>query len=72
MQKLWDTVKRLSLHITGIDEREESQVNSIDQLFNKIIGENVSKLIKVIQIQEINIEFKIDETRKETPTIYHY
>lgn len=58
-------MKRLSLHITGIDEREESQVN-------KIIGENVPKLKKVIQIQEINIEFKIDETRKETPTIYHY
>lgn len=65
-------MKRLSLHITGIDEREESQVNSIDQLFNKIIGENVPKLRKVIQIQEINIEFKIGETRKETPTIYHY
>lgn len=65
-------MKRLSLHITGIDEREESQVNSIDQLFNKIMGENVPKLRKVIQIQEINIEFKIDETRKETPTIYHY
>lgn len=34
-----------------IDERE-SQVNGIDQLFNKIIGENFLKLRKDILIQK--------------------
>lgn len=30
MQKLWDTTKRPTLHIIGIDKREESQVNGTD------------------------------------------
>lgn len=32
-----------SLSIIGIDEKEESQVNGIDQIFNKIIEEKLPK-----------------------------
>jgi hypothetical protein len=46
MQEICDLTKKQifnkSLH------KEESQVNDIDQIFNKIRGENISKLRKVI------------------------
>lgn len=37
-------MKKASFPIIGIDEREESQVNGIDQIFKKIIEENFPKL----------------------------
>lgn len=36
MQEIWDTMKRPSLFIISIQEREESQVNGNDQIFNMI------------------------------------
>lgn len=43
---MWDTIKRQSLQIIGIDEGEESWVSGIDQIFNMIIEENIPKLKK--------------------------
>lgn len=43
VQRLWDTMKRPKFLIIGIDEREESQISGIDQLFNKITDESVPK-----------------------------
>lgn len=43
VQRLWDTMKRPKFLIIGIDEREESQVSGIDQLFNKITDKSVPK-----------------------------
>lgn len=45
---MWDKVRRPNLRTKGIHKGEESQVNVIDQMFNKIIEENLSKLRKGI------------------------
>jgi hypothetical protein len=39
MQELWVTERSPNLQITGIAEREQSQVNGIDQIFNETIEE---------------------------------
>lgn len=48
IQKMWDTIKRQSLQIIGIDEGEESWVSGIEQIFNMIIEENIPKLKKKV------------------------
>lgn len=49
---MWDTIKnKNNLQIIGIDDGEY-QINSIDQVFNKIIQENFHTLRKSIHIQE--------------------
>ena len=50
MQEMWDTMKRPNLCIIGT-EKEESQDNGIDQIFNRIVEENFPKLRKDIPIQ---------------------
>lgn len=41
MQELFNTMKRPNLWIIGIEEeKKESQVNGIDQFFNRIREEN--------------------------------
>lgn len=40
-----------NLQITGIDEKEESQVNGIEQVFNTIMDDNFPKQRKDVQIQ---------------------
>lgn len=48
MQELWDTVKRPNLLIMSIDKEKESQVKGIDQVFNRIIEENIPILRKCL------------------------
>ena len=48
---MWDNIRRPNLQIIGIEEGEESQVNGLDQIFNKIIEETFPKLRKNIPIQ---------------------
>lgn len=36
MQEIWNTVRKLSLQIIGMDEVEEFQVNGINQTFSRI------------------------------------
>jgi hypothetical protein len=52
MQDLWDPIKRPNLWIMGIEEVEEIQAKSIENIFNKIIAENFPNLKKerVIQV----------------------
>jgi hypothetical protein len=40
---MWNTIKRQNLWIIRIDEKEENQDNSIDQIFNKTIEEKFPK-----------------------------
>ena len=63
-QEMWDTMKRSNPCIIGVEE-EESQENSIDHIFNRIIDENFPKVKKrqPIQIQEAHRT----PNRKETP-----
>ena len=44
--EMCDIMKRPNLHIIGIEKGEESQDNTIDQIFNRIIEENFPKLKK--------------------------
>lgn len=44
-------MKRINLQIVAIDERDESQINDIDQIFKKIIKGNFPKLRKNMLIQ---------------------
>jgi hypothetical protein len=46
IQKMWDTVKRQDPLITDTGEGNESQVNGIDQIFNKLMEDNFVKLRK--------------------------
>jgi hypothetical protein len=44
MQGIWDTMKRPNLQIMGVEEGEETQTKSTDNLFNRIIAENFPNL----------------------------
>lgn len=46
MQETRDTMKRPNHQNIKIDEGKEPQLNCIDQIFNKIIEQNFSKLMK--------------------------
>lgn len=41
LQNLWDTLKRPNLPIPGIEKGYETKSESIDNLFDKIIVENL-------------------------------
>jgi hypothetical protein len=43
MQEMWNTIKRQNLYVRGIDKREKSRANVIEQIFNKITEENFHK-----------------------------
>jgi hypothetical protein len=51
VQELTDSIKRPSLRIMGIEEREKVQAKGIHNIFNKIITENFPKLEKAMPIQ---------------------
>jgi hypothetical protein len=51
MQEPTNSVKRLNLRITGIEEGEEVQTKGIHNIFNKIIIENFQNLEKVMPIE---------------------
>jgi hypothetical protein len=46
MQEAWDTMKRPSLIIIGIEEAEESQLQGPGNVSNKIVEENFPNLEK--------------------------
>lgn len=52
MQELFNTMKRPNLWIIGIEEGRESQVNGIDQFFNRIREENFPKKGRHIRSQQ--------------------
>jgi chromosome segregation ATPase len=54
MQDIWDTMKRPNLQIMGVEEGEEIQTKGPDNLFNRVIAENIPNLEKerVTQMQE--------------------
>ena len=65
---MWDTLKRPSLNIIEVEEGEESEDNTNNQSFNRIIEENFPKLKKTIPYEyKKHIEHQTDRTRKETP-----
>jgi chromosome segregation ATPase len=51
MQELTDSIKKLNLRITGIEEGDEVQAKGISNIFNKIITENFPNLEKTMPIQ---------------------
>ena len=54
IQEIWDTAKRPNLRIIGIEEGEEIQLKGTENIFNKIIEENIPNLKKdmPMKIQE--------------------
>ncbi|KAL6046108.1 hypothetical protein STEG23_023652 [Scotinomys teguina] len=54
IQEIWDTMKRPNLRIIGIEEGEEYHLKGIENIFSKIMEENLSNLKKELpmQIQE--------------------
>jgi hypothetical protein len=42
MQDIWDTMKRPNLQIMGVEEGEEIQTKGIENIFNRIIAENLT------------------------------
>jgi hypothetical protein len=56
MQELSNSIKRSTLRIMGIEEREEVQTKGIHNIFNKIITENFPNLEKDLptQVQEVS------------------
>ena len=51
IQKIWDSMKRPNLRIIGIEEGDEVQLKSTENLFNKIIEENFPNLKKDIPMK---------------------
>ncbi|KAL6041447.1 hypothetical protein STEG23_023562 [Scotinomys teguina] len=46
VQEIWDTMKRPNIRIIGIEEGEEYQLKGMENIFNKIIEENIPNLKK--------------------------
>jgi hypothetical protein len=46
MQDMSYTIKSPNLWIMGVEEGEKTQTNDIDNLFNRIIAENIPNLEK--------------------------
>lgn len=61
MQEIWDIILKKNFWIIDIEEGEESQITSIDQLFNKII-----KKIHFTELRK-NMPKQIQEAHR-TPT----
>ena len=52
IQKTWDTMKRPNLRIIWIEEgEEEAQLNSTENIFNKIIEESFPNLKKDMPVK---------------------
>ena len=66
IQEIWLTMKRQkNLQVIGIEEQEETQAKTTENVLNKIIEDNFPNLKKEIPI---NIqEHETDWTRKEIP-----
>lgn len=63
-------MKSLNLRNIGINEREESQLNGLDKMFNKIMEKFPETKEKYTHTATRSTEYtKIDKTRKENP---HY
>lgn len=58
--------------VREINEEKESQVSGINQLFQKIIAENVPKLGKTNPVRyRKHTGHQLDKTTKENPKAYH-
>ena len=68
IQEIWDTMKRENLRMIGIKEGEDSQFKGPENIFNKIIEENIPNLKKEMDknVQEV-YRIPIRLTRKENP-----
>jgi hypothetical protein len=51
IQEIEDTMKRPNLRIIGIEENEDSQLKRPENVFNKIIEENLPNLKKKMDIK---------------------
>lgn len=51
IQEIWDNKRKSNLQIASIDEKEWTQINDTNQVFNNIIEENSCQLKKKISIQ---------------------
>ena len=58
VSSLWDNFKRSNIHITGVPEGEEKE-QEIGNLYEKIMRENFSNLVKEIDMQ-------VQETESQT------
>jgi hypothetical protein len=73
MQELTGSIKRPSLRVKVIEEREAVQTKGIHNIFNKIITENFPNLKKVlpIQVQKASrTPNRLDQNR--TSTAYYH
>ena len=50
ISSLWDNIKRFNIHIIGVPEGEEKE-QEIENLFEKIVKENLPNLVKEIDMQ---------------------
>jgi hypothetical protein len=66
---IWDTMKRPNLKIMGMEEREEIQTKGTDNLFNRIIDENLPNIEKKIvsHMQEAYRTPNLQDQNKKTP-----
>lgn len=66
IEEMWDTIKKLNLQTIVVDEREQFQVNRLDQIFNKNIGETSPNQEKLhIYKYKKHREYQLD--KKKTP-----
>ena len=66
---LWDNLKRSNIWIIGVPEGEEQQ-QEIENIFEQIMKENFSNLVKEIDFQEVQEAqrvLKIWDPRRNTP-----
>lgn len=62
MQEMWDTTTWPNLWIIIRVEEEESQVNDIEWIFNKVIEGNFLKLRKHIHRYKKDTEHQLDKS----------
>lgn len=68
-QEIWDTMKRPSLKIKGIEKGEETQVKDIESDCNKIIEEHFPNLKKEMPIkgqESHRTSDRLDQKRKSS------
>jgi hypothetical protein len=68
-QAVWETMKRPNLQVRSVEEGEEIQTNSPDNLFNKRIAENFPNLEKktLTQVQEAYRPPNRQNQKRNTP-----
>jgi hypothetical protein len=56
IQENWNTIKRPHVRIVGIKEGQETQVRGTENIFNKVIEENFTCLMKRMPIKAQEVQ----------------